>query len=69
MLEHLEWCKARAREYLERGQIQEALTSMLSDLKRHKETLASGDAMGPLAIMLITHQDKDGARRFIEGFR
>ena len=46
--EHLEWCKARALEYLDRGDIQNAVTSMMSDLGKHPGTetsLSTGVAM------------------------
>lgn len=36
--EHLDWCKKRALEYVEIGQMQNALNSFLSDLTKHPET-------------------------------
>jgi hypothetical protein len=36
--EHLEWCKERARVYLDRGELLDAVTSMGSDLDQHPET-------------------------------
>ena len=37
-VQHLEWAKARALEYVELGQLQYALESMISDLRKHPET-------------------------------
>ena len=36
--EHLEWAKKRALEYCDRGQLQRALDSLISDLSKHPET-------------------------------
>ena len=35
--EHLEWAKKRALECLDRGEVREGFTSMLSDLRKHPE--------------------------------
>lgn len=35
--EHLEWCKKRALEYLDAGDISQGFTSMISDLGKHPE--------------------------------
>lgn len=36
--EHLAWCKQRALEYVELGDYNQALTSMMSDLGKHPGT-------------------------------
>lgn len=36
--EHLQWCKNRAMEYVDRGEINDALASMGSDLNKHPDT-------------------------------
>lgn len=36
--EHLQFCKDRALEYLDRGDLNNAATSMMSDMKKHPET-------------------------------
>lgn len=36
--EHLDWCKKRALEYVDLGDPQQALMSMMSDLTKHPET-------------------------------
>ena len=36
--EHLAWCKKRALEYLDAGELANAFTSMLSDMDKHPDT-------------------------------
>ena len=36
--EYLDWCKKRALEYIETGDLSQAYTSMASDLGKHSET-------------------------------
>lgn len=67
--EHMAWAKGRALEYLNTGDVQNAITSMLSDLGKHPETEGAGRAMAPVAMMTMMNQDPHEARRFIEGFR
>ncbi len=67
--EHLEFCKERALEYLDRGDIANAITSMLSDLNKHEETRSSGKTMASLGMLYVMNHDSLNARRFIEGFR
>jgi hypothetical protein len=67
--QHLAWCKTRAHEYLDRGDLQNAVTSMLSDLSKHPETKTSASGvLGQLGMMTIMQNDLAGARRFIDGF-
>jgi hypothetical protein len=67
--EHLEWCKRRAREYLDRGDVTNAIASMGSDLMKHEELKNISAAMMPIGLLYIVEHDLDGARRWIEGFR
>ena len=68
-IEHLEWCKKRALEYLDRGDVMNAVTSMLSDLNKHDETkLDEGGGLTMLGMNAIMSGDVQFARRFIEGF-
>jgi hypothetical protein len=68
--EHLDWAKQRALEYLDRGERNNAIASMASDLGKHSQLkfaaarfadyslpLASGDFAGKLTL-----------RKFIEEF-
>lgn len=67
--EHLEWCKKRALEYVDRGDTKNAWASMVSDLSKHPET------RGHIAVELGSQMFAGGMlsstaemRRFIEGF-
>lgn len=37
--DHIAWCRRRATEYVEAGQLQEAVAGLLSDLQKHPATL------------------------------
>jgi hypothetical protein len=67
--EHLEWCKKRALEYLDRGEVANAIASMGSDLRKHEDFIGIVDKMMPLAFFYAVNKDISGARRWIEGFR
>ena len=67
--EHLAWCKQRALEYINRGQISEGLTSMMSDMSKHPET--KSDMLDQLTMMLMMNGHLDTvekARKHIEGY-
>lgn len=65
---HLEWCKKRAHEYLARGDVQNAVTSMLSDMNKHPETALKSPALSMLGMLAIQSGSASEARRFIDGF-
>lgn len=67
--EHLDWCKRRAREYLDRGEPVNAIASMLSDMGKHPEN-APAIQQGPLAMLglMAGRNGVAAARDFIEGF-
>lgn len=68
--EHMAWCKKRAMEYVEIGDYNNAVTSMLSDLSKHEETRAS--ANGVLASLgmleLMKGPTKESITKYIQGF-
>jgi hypothetical protein len=67
--QHLEWCKKRALAYVDQGHLQQTLSSMISDLRKHPETVGHPGialALGRMAFGDLT--TKDQAREFIEGF-
>lgn len=67
--EHLRWCKQRALEYVDRGDLQEAYASMCSDLNKHPDTqnhLAIPLGLGLLMIGDLSTPQK--MRDFINGF-
>lgn len=68
--EHLEWAKARALEYVETGDLLQALTSIGSDLTKHPETLNHpGYDIGMDLYMIGSLHTAHEMRHFIEGFR
>jgi len=69
--EHLEWAKARAREYLDRGDWEQAWASMVSDLSKHPELEKHmAIELGMMFIMMpnSSYRNVAAMRRFIEGF-
>lgn len=67
--EHLEWCKKRALEYVDKGDMSQAFASMLSDLRKHPET-ADHPAMEMGAQMMFANLlgTSGEMRDFINGF-
>lgn len=68
-VEHLQWAKDRALELVETGNINEAFTSMMSDLKKHEE-LQDHSAI-ELGMMLLISGNLNDPRQmtdFIKGF-
>jgi soluble cytochrome b562 len=68
--EHLAWCKKRALEYVDMGNLDEAFASMLSDLGKHEETRHHMSTM-QLGMSLKMNGHLDTAKQmrdFIEGF-
>ncbi len=70
--EHLEWCKKRAHEYVNKGDLLNGVTSMMSDLGKHPELAKSaGGALGMLGLLAMQQAqsgDRDGVVRYIDGF-
>jgi hypothetical protein len=67
--DHLKRCKQRANEYLENGDIQNALGSMFSDLSKHPET--EGHPAIQIGMMLMVTGNLGTiteAKKFIDGF-
>ena len=67
--EHLAWCKKRALEYLDRGDLQNAIASMGSDLDKHEDFRGILKNLFPLAVIYVANSDSEGVSRWIEGFR
>lgn len=66
---HLNWCKQRALEYIEAGDIRNGLLSMFSDLEKHPETKGHGAiSLGLMLMMTGSLSTKEEAKSFIEGF-
>lgn len=67
--EHLAWCKTRALEYVNRGDLLNGMTSMGSDLNKHPETKDHAAINLGLQLWMIGDlHTPDTMRRFIEGF-
>jgi hypothetical protein len=67
--EHLAWCKKRALEYIDRGEVNEGLTSMMSDMSKHPETANPMLDQLTVQLMMIGALSSPGeARRHIEGY-
>lgn len=67
--EHLAWAKTRALEYLDAGDLNEAYTSMASDLTKHPELKGIEQKMSPVGLTYLINRDAQQLRRWIEGFR
>jgi hypothetical protein len=70
--EHLAWCKQRALEYIDRGQVNEGLASMMSDMRKHPETESKSGALDQLTVglmMIGALSTPDQARKYINGYR
>jgi len=68
--QHLLWCMERALTELERGRVSEGFTSMLSDIRKHPETINhKGGELGAMLMMLPGWIDNPReVRHWIEGF-
>lgn len=67
--EHLEWCKQRALEYVDMGDMPQAYASMASDLKKHPETANhSAIELGMMMLMGGHLSSSHEMRKFILGF-
>jgi hypothetical protein len=68
--ERLEWCKARAREYLRRGDLVNAVASIISDMNQKYEGLppCPGE-LAMIGILNAANGDRRAVSTFIEGFK
>lgn len=69
--EHLQFCKDRAMEYVNQGDLLNAVTSMMSDLEKHPETSSTKGALGMLGMLAAQQAqlgDRDAVIRYIQGF-
>ena len=67
--EHLSWCKGRAMDYVDRGQLDQAWASFVSDMRKHEGTrdhaaISLGSTMF-MSNMLSTRHEME---KFIKGF-
>lgn len=67
--EHLAWCKQRALEYVDVGDVTNAWASMASDLTKHPETEKhAAIQLGMMMLMSGQLATRDQMRKFINGF-
>lgn len=67
--EHLQWCKDRANEYVQNGDVKEAFASFQSDMSKHEGT-ANHKALD-LGLMLLLSGNLSDAQQmthWIDGF-
>lgn len=65
--EHLAFAKQRALEYVDGGDLNNAVTSMLSDLVKHPD-LGCNSFLAQLGMRRAVGGDIAGVREWIEGF-
>ena len=66
--EHMAFCKKRALQYLDKGDVSQAIASMLSDLSSHEDTKGVGELMSGIGLMTAMNNNQDEAFKFIDGF-
>jgi len=66
---HLQWCKDRALQYVDAGDMNQAYASMVSDLGKEPETAGhSGIQLGMMLLMGGHLSSESQMRDFIKGF-
>ena len=67
--EHLDWCKQRTLEYVNNGDLTNAITSMVSDVVKHPETKTHiGIELGMKLSFGGFMNSTDEVKKWIEGF-
>ena len=67
--EHVQWCKDRAMEYVEAGDLEQAFASMCSDLGKHDETRDHpGIMLGMMGMTSGLYSSEAETTRWIQGF-
>ena len=67
--EHLQWCKDRALEYVDAGDMSQAVASMCSDLSNHSETTNHpGKQLGTMLMMGGFMNTATETQKWIDGF-
>jgi hypothetical protein len=68
--EHVAWCKVRALEYLDADQVNEAFSSLVSDLSKHDGTrYHTAIELGAMQLFAGQLRTPEAMRDFIEGVR
>jgi hypothetical protein len=67
--EHLAWCKRRALESVDAGDLTNAVGNMASDLKTHPDTDNPAlNGLATIGMMYVMDGDKAAVQRWIERF-
>jgi hypothetical protein len=66
--EHLAWCKTRALDYVDRGDLDGAIKSMMSDVQKHDATRNHPGLILGLGMFLLKRLNSAEVRDFITGF-
>jgi len=67
--EHLDWCKQRANEYIELGDLQQAFASFVSDMNKHSETQDHiALELGSMLLISENLSSPHQMREWIDGF-
>ena len=67
--EHLSWCKQRALEYINNGELGQAWASMASDLSKHPDTENhSAITLGTMLMMGRGLSTPEAMKKFINEF-
>lgn len=67
--EHLKWCKQRALEYVDAGDLQQAFASFQSDMTKHPETNGHmALQMGTILLLGGQLSSERQMREWITGF-
>jgi len=67
--EHLQWCKDRANEYVDRGDLNNAMTSFMSDMGNHLETAEHSAINLGIMLKMGGHLESESQmRNWIDGF-
>lgn len=67
--EHLQWCKDRALEYVDAGDLKNAVISMASDIQKHEETASHVGVALLITLFALGHLNTQvQMRHYIEGF-
>jgi hypothetical protein len=67
-VEHVAWAKARALEYVDRDELANAVSSMISDMGKHPEINMNGVLVAAMAVMTGHELRAAEVRHWIEGF-
>jgi hypothetical protein len=68
--EHLTLSKARALEFVDAGDLVNAVSSLGSDLRKHEDTNSPAlSGLVAIGLIYLVDGDREGVRRWIERFR